>query len=48
MGLELEDNDADIGFDNDEMEEDYEGNINELSESNTEEEDDDDDDGSGA
>ena len=48
MGLELEDNNADIGFDNGEQEEDYEGNSNELSESNTEEEDDDDDDGSGA
>jgi hypothetical protein len=30
------------------MEEDYEGNSNEFSESTTEEEDDDDDDGSGA
>jgi peptidoglycan/xylan/chitin deacetylase (PgdA/CDA1 family) len=49
MGLELKDNDADIGFDNDVMEEDYEGNSNEFSESNTQEEDDDDnDDGSGA
>ncbi|MDF2769017.1 MAG: Polysaccharide deacetylase [Nitrososphaeraceae archaeon] len=48
MGLELEDNDADIGFDNGEQEEDSEGNNNELSESNTQEEDDDDDDGSGA
>jgi peptidoglycan/xylan/chitin deacetylase (PgdA/CDA1 family) len=48
MGLELEDNDADIGFDNGEQEAGYEGNNNELSESNTEEEDDDDDDGSGA
>jgi peptidoglycan/xylan/chitin deacetylase (PgdA/CDA1 family) len=49
MGLELEDNDADIGFDNGEQEEDYEGNSNELSESNTGgEEEDDDDDGSGA
>jgi peptidoglycan/xylan/chitin deacetylase (PgdA/CDA1 family) len=47
MGLES-DNDADIGFDNDVMEEDYEGNSNEFSESTTEEEDDDDDDGSGA
>jgi peptidoglycan/xylan/chitin deacetylase (PgdA/CDA1 family) len=44
-----DDNDADIGFDNGEQEEDYEGNSNELSESNTGgEEDDDDDDGSGA
>jgi peptidoglycan/xylan/chitin deacetylase (PgdA/CDA1 family) len=48
MGLELEDNDADIGFDNGEQEEGYEGSNNELSESTTEEEDDDDDDGSGA
>jgi peptidoglycan/xylan/chitin deacetylase (PgdA/CDA1 family) len=48
MGLELEDNDADIGFDNGEQDEGYEGNNNELSESNTQEEDDDDDDGSGA
>ena len=50
MGLELEDNDADIGFDNGEMgEEDDEDNSNELSESNTGEEDDEDDDnGSGA
>jgi peptidoglycan/xylan/chitin deacetylase (PgdA/CDA1 family) len=49
MGLELEDNDADIGFDNGQTEEDYEGNSNELSESNTGgEEEDDDDDGSGA
>jgi peptidoglycan/xylan/chitin deacetylase (PgdA/CDA1 family) len=50
MGLES-DNDGDIGFDNDEMQEDYEGNSNELSGSNTGEEDDDDDDyddGSGA
>jgi peptidoglycan/xylan/chitin deacetylase (PgdA/CDA1 family) len=47
MGLQS-DNDADIGFDNDGMEEDYEGNSNEFSESTTEEEDDDDDDGSGA
>ena len=50
MGLES-DNDADIGFDNGDQEEDFEGegNSNELSESNTqEEEDDDDDDGSGA
>jgi hypothetical protein len=44
MGLESDNND-DIGFDNDEMEEDYEGNNNELSESNTGEEE---DDGSGA
>jgi hypothetical protein len=42
MGLESEDNDADIGFDNDEMEEDYEVNSNEFSESNTGEEEDDD------
>ena len=49
IGLELEDNDADIGFDNSEMGEDDEGNNNELSESNIgEEQDDDDDDGSGA
>ena len=45
IGLELEDNDADIGFDNGEQEEDYEVNSNEFSESNTAEED---DDGSGA
>ncbi|MDQ3970321.1 MAG: polysaccharide deacetylase family protein [Thermoproteota archaeon] len=50
MGLELEDNDADIGFDNGETEEDYEGNSNELLESNTgvEEDDDENDDGNGA
>jgi hypothetical protein len=49
VGLELEENDGDIGFDNDEMGEDDEVNSNELSEFNTgEEEDDDDDDGSGA
>ena len=38
MALELEDNDADIGFDNGEQEEDYESNSNELSESNIGEE----------
>src|ERR687895_800519 len=38
MALELEDNDADIGFDNGEQEEDNESNSNELSESNTGEE----------
>jgi hypothetical protein len=50
MALELEDNDADIGFDNGEQEEDNEVNSNELSESNTgeEEEDDENDDGNGA
>jgi peptidoglycan/xylan/chitin deacetylase (PgdA/CDA1 family) len=49
VGLELEENDGDIGFDNDEMGGDDEVNSNELSEFNTgEEEDDDDDDGSGA
>ena len=50
MGLELEDNDADIGFDNGKQEEDYEDNSNKLSESNTggEDDDDDDDDGSEA
>src|ERR671915_1370418 len=41
MALELEDNDADIGFDNGEQEEDNESNSNELSESNTGEEEDD-------
>jgi hypothetical protein len=45
MGLELDNNNADIRFDNGEIEEDNEVNSNELSESNTEEEDDDDDDG---
>ena len=44
MGLESDNND-DIGFDNDEIEEDNEVNSNELSESNTGEEE---DDGSGA
>ena len=43
MGLES-DNNADIGFDNSEQEENYEVNSNELSESNTGEEDDEDDD----
>jgi hypothetical protein len=36
MGLELEDNNADIGFDNGEQEEDNEVNSNELSESDDE------------
>jgi hypothetical protein len=48
MGLES-DNNADIGFDNGEMDEDYEGNSNEFSGSNTggEEDGDNDDDESG-
>ncbi|HEX5892332.1 MAG TPA: polysaccharide deacetylase family protein [Nitrososphaeraceae archaeon] len=45
MGLELEDNNADIGFDNGEQEEDNEDNSNELSESDDDDEAEDDDGG---